>query len=81
MAYIRSIRLFSILILRSSVSRVFYTFLTFFLTYFAAFSRVNSSRAAARLIIFLAFFSIASRAFSSRVIAYCNFLSAAVRYR
>jgi hypothetical protein len=45
------------------------------------FREQSSSRAVARLIAFLAFFSIASRVFSSRVIACCNFLSAAVRYR
>jgi hypothetical protein len=74
-------RFFSILILRSSSSRAFCTFFTFFSTYLAAFSRASSSRATVRSTFFLAFFSIVSRAFSSRAIACCNFLSAAVRYR
>jgi hypothetical protein len=77
----RFIRFFSISILRSSSSRAFYTFLIFFSACLAAFSRASFSRAAVRSASFLAFFSIISRAFSSRAIAYCNFLSAAVRYR
>jgi len=77
----RFIRFFLILILRSSFSRVFYTFFASFSTCLAAFSRVSSSRAAVRLIFFLIFFFIASRAFSFRAIACCNFLFAAVRYR
>jgi hypothetical protein len=56
-------RLFLILILRSSASRVFYTFLISFSTYLAAFSQVSFSRAAARLLAFLILFSIISRAF------------------
>jgi hypothetical protein len=77
----RSMRFFSILILRSSSSRAFYTFFASFSACLAAFSRASSSRAAVRSASFLAFFSIASRAFFSRAIACCNFLSAAVRYR
>jgi hypothetical protein len=77
----RFIRFFLISILRSSSSRAFYAFFTFFFTYLAAFSRANSSRAVIRSASFLTFFSTASRAFSSRAIACCNFLSAAVRYR
>jgi hypothetical protein len=77
----RSIRFFSISILRNSSSRAFYAFFTSFSAYLATFSRASSSRAAVRLASFLAFFSIASRVFSSRAIACCNFLSAAVRYR
>jgi hypothetical protein len=77
----RFMRFFLILILRSSFSRVFYTFFASFFTYLAVFSRASSSRAVVRSAFFLAFFFIASRAFSSRAIACCNFLSAAVRYR
>jgi hypothetical protein len=72
---------FSISILRSSASPVFYTFLTSFSAYLATFSRASSSRATAYLIIFSIFFFIISRIFSSSVIAYCNFLSTAARYR
>jgi hypothetical protein len=77
----RFIRFFSILILRNSSSRAFYAFFISFFAYLAIFSRISSSRAAVRSTFFLAFFSIISRTFSSRAIAYCNFLSAAVRYR
>jgi hypothetical protein len=77
----RFIRFFSILILRSSFSRAFYIFFTFFSACLTAFSRASSSRVTVRLTSFLAFFSIAFRIFSSRAIACCNFLFTAVRYR
>jgi hypothetical protein len=77
----RSIRLFLILILRSSASRAFYALFAFFSVCLAAFSRESSSRAAVRLVAFLAFFFAVFCAFSFRVIACCNFLFAAVRCR
>jgi hypothetical protein len=68
------------LILRSSVSRAFYTFFTSFSAVPAAFSRAISSRAAVRSVFFLTFLSAACRVFFSRAIACCSFLSAAGRF-
>jgi hypothetical protein len=77
---VRSIRFFSISILRSSVSRAFYVFFASFSAAFAAFSRATSSRAAMRSASFLIFLFAASRAFFSRAIVCCSFLSAAVYF-
>ena len=60
-------------------ARVLY--FTSFSASLAAFSRASSSRAAVRSAVFLTFFFITSRTFLSRVIAYCSFLSVAVRCR
>jgi hypothetical protein len=59
----------------------FYALFASFSACLAAFSRASSSRAAVRSTAFLAIYFTISCAFSFRVIACCNFLFAAVRYR
>jgi hypothetical protein len=77
----RSMRLFSISILRSSASRVFYIFFNLLFSLSRCFFASKFFVRGRAFNYFLAFVFIASRAFSSRVIACCNFSSAAVRYR